>query len=195
MRNKLKTLTLAFITATILYACKKDNNYPNIETPPASEKESKYIRVLIADEISSKLNLIDPFSESTSVFDAKYPMANLYGTASGRYATVLYQSQNLVEVFDSGLSLHTDHVDVVNDPKWASITSNGLKPSHFKSRGTESLIFNDNDGTLSVGYDEDFNKPGAKFSVINAGILPHHGAMAQFNNGTVAELSHGSVMR
>jgi hypothetical protein len=81
---------------------------------------------------------------------------------------------------------HDDHVDVVNSPKWAAITANGIKPTHFKSKGQESLIFNDGDGTLSSGKDPDFNTAGAKFKTINAGLLPHHGAMAQFTNGTYA---------
>lgn len=89
-------------------------------------------------------------------------------------------------MFDSGLQSHDDHVDVDGLAKWASITAEGLKPTHFKSRGTESLVFNDNDGTLSAGNDADFNKVGSKFRIINAGLVAHHGAMAQFINGSYA---------
>ncbi|RZK37395.1 MAG: hypothetical protein EOO90_25315, partial [Pedobacter sp.] len=91
--------------------------------------------------------------------------------------------------FDSGLASHVDHVDVLNNPKWASITATGIKPTHFKTKANEILIFNDGDGTLSRAIESDFNTAGAKFSTVNAGLLPHHGAMAQFTNGTYAVTS------
>jgi hypothetical protein len=98
----------------------------------------------------------------------------------------MYASQSLVEVFDTGLESHDDHIDVKGTPKWGAISSTGSRPSHFKSKGTESLIFNDGDGTLSVANDADFHTAGATFRTVNTGVLPHHGAMAQFDNGTYA---------
>ncbi len=186
IKHNLKKLSLLLIIAAAFTACKKDKDGPEPEIPLENAKESKYVRLLISDELSSQLSLIDPFSAKVEQFNAKFPMANLYGTASGRYAAVLYQSQNLVEVFDSGLASHVDHVDEINKPKWASISADGLKPTHFKSKGTESIIFNDSDGTLSVAEEKEFDKAGAKFKIINAGLVPHHGAMAQYDNGTYA---------
>jgi hypothetical protein len=186
IRQNLKKLSLLLIFAAAFTACKKDKDSTAPEIPLENTKENKYVRLLISDELSNQLSLIDPFSATVEQFNAKFPMANLYGTASGRYAAVLYQNQNLVEVFDSGLASHVDHVDEINKPTWASISADGLKPTHFKSKGTESVIFNDGDGTLSIASEQDFNETGAKFSVINAGLFPHHGAMAQFDNGTYA---------
>ena len=88
----LLTITLAFA------ACKKDNNEPEAKEPGESNKEQKYVRVLVSDELSTQLSFIDPFNSKITAITAKYPLANLYGTASGRYAAVLYQNQNLVEV-------------------------------------------------------------------------------------------------
>ena len=182
-KNKIKTTVLFFLFATCFAACKKDTNTP---APDIMAKEQKFVRVLVSDETSTTLTQIDPFEAKIATFTAKYPLANIYGTASGRYAAVLYGTQNLVDVFDSGLQSHDDHVDVDGVAKWASITANGTKPTHFKSKGKESLIFNDGDGTLSVGNDADFNTANAKFKTVNAGLLPHHGAMAQFTNGNYA---------
>lgn len=182
---KLKPIILILLIAATFAACKKDRNVID-EEPQTGTKEYKFVRVLVADESSTTLTQIEPFASKISSFTAKFPLANLYGTASGRYAAVLYGAQNLAEVFDSGLRSHDDHVDVDGPAKWASITANGLKPTHFKSRGTESLIFNDGEGTLSVANDADFNVAGAKFKTVNAGLLPHHGAMAQFINGHYA---------
>jgi hypothetical protein len=180
----LKKVALIGLVAASFSACKKDNN--EIEVPVTDTKEFKYLRVLVADELSSKLTMIDPFETKVSSFDTKFPLASIYGIAGGRYAAVLYGSENLAEVFDTGLQTHTDHVDIVNSGKWAAITATNLKPTHFKTSGNESLIFNDGEGTLSLGVQSDFNTAGAKFRTINAGINAHHGAMAQFDNGTIA---------
>ncbi|MCX2476165.1 hypothetical protein OQZ33_17665 [Pedobacter sp. MC2016-05] len=187
-KNNFKKAALLIAVAAAFTACKKDNQQPE-EEPTNVVKEFKYVRLLTSDETSNKLTLVDPFSSAISSFDAKYPVANLYATSSGRYAAVLYGTQNLAEVFDSGLSSHVDHIDVLHNPKWASITANGIKPTHFKSKANESLIFNDGDGTLSRAMESDFNTEGARFSIVNAGLLPHHGAMAQFTNGTYAVTS------
>ncbi|RZL16967.1 MAG: hypothetical protein EOO89_10310 [Pedobacter sp.] len=180
----LKNIALVAIVAATFSACKKDTN--EIEVPVTENKEFKYLRVLVTDELSSKITMIDPFEAKVNSFDTKYPLASIYGISGGRYAAVLYGSQNLAEVFDTGLQTHTDHVDIVNSGKWAAISATNLKPTHFKSSGTESLIFNDGEGTLSLGVESDFNTAGAKFKTINAGINPHHGAMAQFDNATIA---------
>lgn len=180
----LKNIALISLVAATFAACKKDNN--EIEVPAIENKEFKYLRVLVTDELSSKITMIDPFEAKINSFDTKYPLASIYGISGGRYAAVLYGSQNLAEVFDTGLQTHTDHIDIVNSGKWAAITATNLKPTHFKSSGNESLIFNDGEGTLSLGVAADFNTAAAKFRTINAGINPHHGAMAQFDNGTIA---------
>jgi hypothetical protein len=185
-KKNLKNLGVMLLMAVAVSACKKDNDVVAPEVQDDATKEYKYVRVLVSDELSPQLNLLDPFNGKVDAFNGKYPLANLYGTASGRYAAVLYPSQNLVEVFDSGLLSHGDHVDVDRPAQWTSVTATGLKPTHFKSKGTESLIFNDGDGTLSVANDANFSTTNAKFGVINAGLLPHHGAMAQLNNGNYA---------
>jgi len=183
-KETLKKLTFLLIIAVAISSCKKDNH----DHPEESDagKEYKHMRVLVSDEISTKLTQIDPNSASITSYDAKFPLGTLYSTASGRYSAVVFGTQNLVEFFDSGLKMHDDHVDVVHSPKWAMITSTGNRPSHFKSKGEESLIFNDGDGTLSSGKEPDFHTAGAKFKTINAGLIPHHGAMAQFSNGNYA---------
>jgi len=183
----LKNIALISMLAATISACKKDTDaiIPD-ETPANAAKEFKYLRVLVSDELSNKLSLIDPFESKISSIDGKYPLASLYGIAGGRYAAVLYGPQHLAEVFDTGLQTHTDHIDVIHAGKWAAITATNLKPTHFKTSGNESLIFNDGEGTLSLGTLSEFNTAGAKFRTINAGLVPHHGAMAQFDNGTIA---------
>lgn len=183
--NNFKALALFVVIAASISACKKDRSAPDVIGKDTT-KEYKFVRVLVSDETANTLTQIDPFMAKISSFNTKYPLSSIYGTASGRYATILYGPQNLVEVFDSGLLLHDDHVDVDGVARWAPITADGIKPTHFKSKGRENLIFNDGDATLSVGNEADFNVANGKFKIVNAGLLPHHGAMAQFNNGNYA---------
>ncbi|GAB2473279.1 hypothetical protein GCM10011375_26400 [Hymenobacter qilianensis] len=178
-------IALAILAATVFTSCDDDQE---LSTRPSTDpgKEYRFVRVLIADEQAATLTQLTPATAAIESFNAKFPLATLYPTASGRFAAVMYANQNLVEMFDTGLESHDDHIDVKGTPKWGAISSTGARPSHFKSKGTESLIFNDGDGTLSVGNDVEFHVAGAKFKAINVGLLPHHGAMAQFDNGNYA---------
>jgi hypothetical protein len=142
--------------------------------------------VLVTDEAENKLTQLNPSDATITSFDTKFPSGNLYPTASGRFAAVMYGSNHLTEFFDTGLEYHRDHVDIKGTAKWGAITAKGSSPAHFKSKGTEALIFNDGDGTLSVGQESDFHRSGASFGTINAGLPAHHGAMAHFNNGNYA---------
>ncbi|WP_046246746.1 hypothetical protein [Hymenobacter terrenus] len=181
LTNRTFQLALSLTAATVLAACDKDDK----EVVPAA-KEYRFVRVLVTDELVPKLTQITPHNASIASFDADFPLGALYPTASGRFATVLYSSQNLVKVFDTGLESHGDHIDIKGTPKWGTITATAPRPSHFKSKGDETLIFNDGDGTLSVGNEANFHNSGAQFTVINAGLMPHHGAMAHFSNDTYA---------
>ncbi|MGV3585695.1 MAG: hypothetical protein ACO1OF_01735 [Adhaeribacter sp.] len=182
MKKTLSKTILCALAVTLFASCEKDEHDHNHQ-PDVASKEFEYVRLLTADGTSTKITQVKPTDGSTLSFDAKYSNANLYTTASGRYAALIFGNQNLVEFFDSGLEYHGDHVDMKGTPKFAAITGEGLKPSHFKSKGDESIVFNDGDGTLTVAKEADFHAPGAKMQVINAGLQPHHGAMVKFNNG------------
>lgn len=193
MKNKstLRTLALGLCAAAVFSSCKKDDDI----TPIEAQGEFKFMRVLVTDETANTLTQINPSSAGITSFNTKFPLGNLYATANGRYAAVVYGAQNLTEMFDTGLEWHGDHVDTKGTPKWAAISANGSKPAHFKSKGAESLIFNDGDGTLHLANESSFHTPGAQFTTINAGLAAHHGAMAQFDNGNIAVTESGSRVR
>jgi hypothetical protein len=65
------------------------------------------------------------------------------------------------------------------------MVSESFKPTHFKAKNNELLFFNDGDATLSYGLESRIHTQ-AKMTTINAGLIAHHGAMAQFSNGTYA---------
>ncbi|RAK02421.1 hypothetical protein LX87_00541 [Larkinella arboricola] len=183
MKISFYQLALLLGVVALLTSCQKEGDDPSPSQPAA---EYQHVRLLVAHGTSNQLTQITPANGTVTAFEAQYPNAALYTTASGRFAALLYGSQNFVQYFDSGLEYHGDHVDVKGTPKFAAITSDRPKPTHFKTRGTESLVFNDGDGTLSIGNEADFHMAGAKMKVINAGLTAHHGAMAKFDNGTYA---------
>jgi hypothetical protein len=183
MKATLNQFIAGSLALVLFTACDKEDDGP-INQPVETNQEFEYVRVLTTDGVSNTLTQIKPADGTILALEGKHPNASLYATASGRYAALLYGNQNLVEFFDTGLELHSEHVDIKGIPKFAAITGDGLKPTHFKSKGDESIVFNDGDGTLTIVRETDFHTPGAKMQVINAGLAPHHGAMVKFDNGT-----------
>ena len=125
-------VALAFLTASLLVSCDKEDQ----ELSPAAEadKEYRFVRLLVTDEQASTLTHIIPATAKVASFPTKFPLASLYPTASGRFAAVLYQNQSLVEMFDTGLESHVDHVDVKGTPKWGAITADGAEVLTLPSR-------------------------------------------------------------
>ncbi|RZJ52165.1 MAG: hypothetical protein EOO44_12665 [Flavobacterium sp.] len=185
MKNKY--FKLLFLTALTLFtaSCSNDDDN-NPEEPTEVVTEHKYLRILLSDEKTTQLTLVNPTDASVSSFSAKFPKSSLYTTESGRYAGIIHRDNNTVETFDSGFETHGDHIDVDGNPQFGFLTGQSLKPTHFKSKRGEIITFNDGDGTLSVGKESEVNTSGATFKTINAGLLAHHGAMASFSNGTYA---------
>ncbi|PAM91696.1 hypothetical protein B4N84_27165 [Flavobacterium sp. IR1] len=185
MKNKYFKLIFLFALSTFVLSCSNDdNNEP--ETPEEELTEFKYLRILLSDEKTTDITLVNPVDATTSSFKAKFAKSALYTTESGRYAGIIHRLDNTVETFDSGFESHGDHVDVDGIPQFGTLLGQSLMPTHFKSKFGEILTFNDGDGTLSVAKESEVNTPGAQFKVVNAGIAAHHGAMASFSNGTYA---------
>ncbi|WKL47850.1 hypothetical protein Q1W71_23235 [Flavobacterium pectinovorum] len=185
MKNNYLKLILLSVLSLIAVSCSNDDDN-NVETPDESLSEFKYLRILLSDEKTNQLTLINPVDATTASFNAKFAKSALYTTESGRYAGIIHRADNTVETFDSGFESHGDHVDVDGVPQFGALTGQSLLPTHFKSKIGEIMTFNDGDGTLSVAKESEVNTAGAKFKTINAGLLAHHGAMASFSNGTYA---------
>lgn len=180
--NLFKTL-LAISIASAFFSCEKDDEEVVI---PVEETEYKFVRILVNDELTSQLSLVDPVKLSVESFTAQYPKSALYPTQAGRFGALVNSSNNLVQLFDTGFEGHGDHVDVKGTPKFGALIGDGNKPTHFKSKADEIITFNDGDGTLSIADAADFHVSGAKMKTINSGNIAHHGAMTKFDNGTYA---------
>ncbi|MFB9076469.1 hypothetical protein ACFFLS_24640 [Flavobacterium procerum] len=185
MKNNYFKLIYVAVLSLFAVSCNNDDDNTT-EIPEEALLEYKHIRVLLSDEKTNELTLVNPFEATTASFNAKFAKSSLYTTESGRYAGIIHRADNTVETFDTGLESHGDHVDVDGLPKFGALTGQSLLPTHFKSKIGELLTFNDGDGTLSVAKESEINTAGAKFKTINAGLLAHHGAMASFSNGTYA---------
>lgn len=186
MKTNYFKLTSLLALAIFTFSCSNDDDNDIKETPKESLAEYKYLRLLLSDEKTTEITLVNPLDATSVFFNAKFAKSTLYTTESGRYAAIMHRTDNTVETFDSGFEGHGDHVDVDGIPKFGALTGESSMPTHFKSKKGELLTFNDGDGTLSVAKESEINTVGAKFKVINAGLLAHHGAMATFSNGTYA---------
>lgn len=185
MKNNYFKLLFLFALSIFAVSCSNDDDNAT-ETPEETLAEYKYLRILLSDEKTTAITLVNPVDATITSFNAKFAKSALYTTESGRYAGIVHRADNTVETFDSGFESHGDHVDVDGIPKFGALTGQSLLPTHFKSKIGELLTFNDGDGTLSVAKESEINTAGAKFKTINAGLLAHHGAMATFSNGTYA---------
>jgi hypothetical protein len=183
MKKHLFKVLLSVALGALLVACDDDKEK---EVTPVEETEYKFIRVMVNDETSKELSLVDPVKLSAEKFEVQYPKSALYGTQGGRFGALVTGASNFVQLFDTGFEGHGDHVDVKGTPKFGALTGDGNKPVHFKSKGDEIITFNDGDGTLSIAKEADFHTAGKKMTHINAGNVAHHGAMTKFNNGTYA---------
>jgi hypothetical protein len=182
---KINVFRFLFVVALSFFAqsCSDDDSSDNIDE---TLTEYKHLRILVSDETSKALTLVNPFLNTTTSFEAKFPKSALYTTESGRFAGIIHRENDLTETFDTGLEFHGDHVDVKGTPKFGALTGVASKPTHFKSNYGEILTFNDGDGTLAVGSESEIHTNGAKMKIINAGLKAHHGAMAVFSNGSYA---------
>ncbi|MCF2516709.1 hypothetical protein [Dyadobacter sp. CY351] len=189
-KHLFKTLfTIGLVFA--LASCDKDDENP---VTPAAQSEFKFIRILVNDESSKEISLVDPVKLTVEKFEAQFPKSALYGTQAGRFGALVNGANNYVQFFDTGFEGHGDHVDVKGTPKFGALTGTGNKPTHFKSKSDEVITFNDGDGTLAIAKEADFHTPGAKMTIVNAGNVAHHGAMTKFDNGTYAiTVKDGSV--
>ncbi|ACT96064.1 hypothetical protein [Dyadobacter fermentans] len=183
MKKHLFKVLLSVSMGALLVAC---DDKEKDEVTPVEETEFKFIRVMVNDETSKELSLVDPVKLSVEKFDAQFPKSALYGTQGGRFGALVNGANNFVQLFDSGFEGHGDHVDVKGTPKFGALTGDGNRPTHFKSKGDEIITFNDGDGTLSIAREADFHTAGKKMTAINAGNVAHHGAMTKFDNGTYA---------
>lgn len=182
--NYLKLIFL-FVLSSFAVSCSNDDD-KSTETPDEILSEYKYLRILLSDEKTTAITLVNPLEATITSFNAKFAKSALYTTESGRYAGIVHRADNTVETFDSGFEGHGDHIDVAGIPKFGALIGQSPSPTHFKSKIGELLTFNDGDGTLSIAKETEINTAGAKFRIVNAGLLAHHGAMATFSNGTYA---------
>jgi hypothetical protein len=182
---KINVFRFLFVVALSFFAqsCSDDDSSDNIDE---TLTEYKHLRILVSDETSKALTLVNPFLNTTTSFEAKFPKSALYTTESGRFAGIIHRENDLTETFDTGLEFHGDHVDIKGTPKFGALTGVASKPTHFKSNYGEILTFNDGDGTLAVGSESEIHTNGAKMKIVNAGLKAHHGAMAVFSNGSYA---------
>lgn len=116
MKKHLFKVLFSVALGALLVACDDDKEK---EVTPVEETEHKFIRVLVNDENSRELSLVDPVKLSVEKFEAQYAKSALYGTQGGRFGAIVNGANNFVQLFDTGFEGHGDHVDVKARPSSA----------------------------------------------------------------------------
>ena len=132
MKNKFHKLLFLSVLSIFAVSCSNDDN-ENDNNLEETTQEFKYLRVLVSDETTTELTLINPEEGTATFFDAKFPKSALYTTESGRFAGIIHRADNTVETFDSGFENHGDHVDMKGTPKFGALIGTSLLPTHFRS--------------------------------------------------------------
>jgi hypothetical protein len=185
MEKTIKKLLWLTGVVVAISSCSNDTSVNSNNAVHDATKEYEYLRMIVSDEKTNDITHINLHDDKTISFTGKFPQSAVYTSGSGRFATIVHRTNNLVETFDVGLEWHGNHVDNKGDPKFGLMVGNSAMPTHFKGRNGEFLLFNDGDATLSRGYETDVNKQST-METINAGLIAHHGAMAHFSNETYA---------
>ncbi|MDF2456004.1 MAG: hypothetical protein K0R51_1997 [Cytophagaceae bacterium] len=180
--KKQSLLSLALCSLMLLSACKKaDKEDPQ---PAAEFHESKYLRLFVSDQDLKDYYLINPKTASVETQTGEYANGSVYQSPSGRFASVINTSNNLVSFFDSGIEEHGTHVHIKGTPKWCLTKATGTTPVHYYGRGEDMLVFNDGDGSISHATEATLHTESTA-RTFSAGVA-HHGAPALFNNSTIA---------
>ncbi|MFT7069650.1 MAG: hypothetical protein ACI9V1_001865 [Spirosomataceae bacterium] len=183
---KKQFLPALWAASALLLVTSCEKNSENVHPKNELDAEFRHIRILVSDELTNEISLVNPFKNDVLSFQAQYPKSALYTTESGRFAGLVHRTNNMLETFDIGLEFHGDHVDVKGTPKFGALVGESTLPTHFKSKRGKILTFNDGDGTISIGKESEAHMPNMKMRVINTNLKAHHGAVAHFMNGTYA---------
>jgi hypothetical protein len=103
--------------AFFIISCNKNNDAEPID----DGQEFRYVRVLVSDETSTQISLVNPRDLTIQTFQAKFPKSSLYTTESGRFGGLVHREGNMLETFDSGFESHGDHVDLKGTPKFGAL--------------------------------------------------------------------------
>lgn len=180
--SKVGRLTAAGILLMVAGACDRKE-----DVSPAAQ-ETKHTRLLVSDADGTGVSLVDPYERTNEVFQARFTGSSLYATGSGRFAALVNYANSYVQFFDSGIEHHADHADIVSKPKWAPLVSEGAKPAHtyfWEHQGHRAAFFNDGEGSVTLTTDYEIGTATTKPKTIKVDV-PHHGAVAAFNNNTLA---------
>ncbi len=95
MKNNYFKVVFLFVLSTFALSCSNDDDNTT-PTPDEASTEYKYLRVLLSDEKTTAITLVNPFDATTSSFNAKFAKSSLYTTESGRYAGIVHRADNTV---------------------------------------------------------------------------------------------------
>jgi len=173
-----RIFTLSLLGLVMLNACKPGKEEVTMST------ENEHVRLAVTSTASADLTYMNVKEEKTETFAISGKNPYLY-TATGRFAYLLHRETDMLEIFDSGIENHGDHIHIKGTPKMAALKVTEGKPTHFFAQGEKAIIFNDGTGSVTIIDEEKIHSAGYQPTIVRAAVA-HHGAAVLFGNNTLA---------
>ncbi|MCU0354329.1 MAG: hypothetical protein MUD08_11425 [Cytophagales bacterium] len=176
---KARILALALLGGVLFTACRPEDD--EAATP---QTENEHIRMVASSTESASFTYMNVKEEKAETFNVMEKNPYLY-TVTGRFAYLIHREKDRVEIFDSGIETHGDHIHIKGTPKMAALQLTEGKPTHFFGQGEKAIIFNDGTGSVTIVDEEKIHDAGYQPTIVRAAVA-HHGAAVLFLNGTLA---------
>lgn len=148
-------MTAAALAASMLLAA-CDNDTGSTALPgddhdhDHAESTSGRLVFTTADGTNSRVYVHD-LDEAATVADfaLTYPASAVHASPGGRYALVMQRDNDQVELLDSGVFPHDDHVDVL-EPSMLGYVLSGVRPTHYRVNGDQAALFYDGNADAGI---------------------------------------------
>ena len=190
-------IAAAFCASLALTACNNDTG--SSELPGESDEHDhdhdhggidSAGRLIIthADGTNSRVHVYDLEDEAiVGSYALTYPASSIYASPEHRYALLFQRDNDQIQVLDSGLHLHDDHVHA-DDPAMLGFILSGIRPTHYRVNDGQAAVFYDGnvDAGALAGFalltDESLAAGGV---VASQSLSPAHHGIAEPLDGLV----------
>lgn len=139
----------SLLAATLLLAaCNNDTGSTTLPGGDDHDHDHEHTGRLVFTEANgsnSRVYVYD-LTERASIADfaLTYPATAVHASPEARYALLVQRDNDQVELLDSGISRHEDHVHT-DDPAMLGFILTGVRPTHYRINGEQAALFYDGD--------------------------------------------------
>lgn len=169
-----------------------DDEQP-VVNPEVNNKESKYIRLLLAGQ-ESNVEYFNLEVSKSEIFATQEGTKYLYPVGQNRYAAIVHSYPvGSISFFDSKIEAHGDHADELGAGNLLSKNIMTSKPTHFSGINSNFVIFNDA-GSVWLGKESTLGNSASDYAKEIYKFDSHHGTACMLDGNKIAvTFSDGST--